>query len=508
MAALWPGRGVGLRPMIFERMRSQMKWIIVVVAVAFAVTLLYVGVPFLQGGGGGAQAAIAEVNGQAIDQISFQAAYLNALRQYEQALGTVRATDIEEIRYNALSSLIDVQLILQAARDEGVKVSRRDVDARFREIRDSFPSQQEFRRQLELANMNEQTLRRAIEEGLMAEKLQEKLAAGVQVTDEDVARAYEQVKVRQIVLNPKTTDQAGWNEAKKRADEAHRQLRSGADFAKVASQTSDDELTRSQGGDIGMVGRGALPEPVEEKAFALSVGAFSEPIKTDDAYVIVQVTERREPKGPDYEKEKATLAEEVRKEKADAAFEKWFSDLRQQASITILDPQLAARDALVRGEFDRALDLYKEAAARSPEDPYVQYGMGITLNALKHQDEALSSFQKAAELAPGDAVIHLALGNAYQQKGDKQKAAEALRKASELSPMDMQMHLTLYLMFSDLGLKEDAEREQQELEKIQKVAEEQRKQQEELLKQLQEQQSQSQQSSSEEKQGEQPAQEP
>ncbi|WP_324717571.1 peptidylprolyl isomerase [Carboxydochorda subterranea] len=474
--------------MLFERMRSQMKWIIVVVAVAFAVTLLYVGVPFFFRGEQSAQAAIANVNGQSIDLASFQRTYLDQLRAYEQSRGTVRPTDIEEIKYQALSQLINMRLLVQAARDEGIKVNRKDVDARFNQVRDGFPSEAEFRRQLQLRNMTEQDLRKAIEDGLMAEKLQEKLASGIQVSDQEVARAYEQVHVRQILVRPARADDAGWAEAKRRAEQVQRDLKAGADFAALAKKYSDDEATKAKGGDLGMLGRGALPAPVEAVAFQLAKGAVSQPVKSDLGYHIVQVLDRKEARGPEFEKEKPQLVDQLRQEKANEAFAKWFADLRRQASVSILDPQLAAREALARGDAEQALALYRQAAEKTPDDAYVQYGIGATLMGLKKLDEAVAAFQKATELAPSDPVLQLALGNAYQQKGDKAKAAAAFRKASELSPMDLQMHLTLYMMFSSLGLKDDAAREEQELEKIQKVMEEQQKAQEEFMKRLQEQQ--------------------
>lgn len=477
--------------MFMERLRHQMKWIIIAVAVAFAVTLAYVGVPVIRRDRT-AEAAIAHVNGDAIAVAAFQRAYLDQLRTYEQVQGSVRPTDIEEIKYRALNQLIGMRLLMQAARDEGIKVSRREVDERLEQIRGAFPSRSEYERQLQLRNMTEGDLRKAIEESLMAEKLQEKLAERLQVTDDEIARAYEQVKVRQIVVRPQQTTEAGRKAAESRARQLVQRLRNGADFADIARKESDDEATKAQGGDLGFVGHDALPEAVEKVAFKLEAGAISDPIQTDEGYYIIQVLEKKEPKGQAFEEAKPALVEQIRREKADENFARWFTDLRSSASVSILDPQLAARDALVRGDAEKALELYRQAAQQKPEDAYVQYGIAVTLLRLQRLDEALQALNKATELAPSDPVLHLALGNVYQQKGDKEKAAAALRKASTLSPMDMQMHLTLYMLFSSMGLKEDAQREEQEIAKIQQVLEEQRRAQEEFLKRLQQQQQQQQ----------------
>ncbi len=479
---------VGLRAdMFMERLRRQMKWIIIAVAVAFAVTLAYVGIPAVQGDRG-AEAAIAHVNGDAIAMATFQQAYLDQLRSYEQAQGSVRPTDIEEIKYRTLNQLIAMRLLLQAARDEGIRVGRGEVNDRLSRIRDAFPSRSEYERQLRLRNMTEADLRKAIEEGLMAEKLQAKLAEQLQVTDEEVARAYEQVKLRQILVRPASTAEADTRAALARARELVRRIRGGADFAEVAKEQSDDELTRESGGDLGFVGHDVLPEPVEAVAWDLEPGAVSDPIETDEGYYVIQVVERKAAAGEEFEKAKPDLLEQIRQEKADEHFARWFADLRNSAEVSILDPQLAARDALARGDAERALELYDQAALVYPDDAYVQYGKAVALLQLQRVDDALAALSRATELAPSDPVLHLALGNVYQQKGDKEKAAEALRKASSLAPMDMQMHLTLYMLFSSMGLDEDARREEQELEKIQQVLEEQRRAQEEFLRRLQEQQ--------------------
>lgn len=491
-----------------ERLRRQMKWIIIGVAVAFAVTLAYVGVPIIRGERA-AEAAIARVNGDAIAVAAFQRAYLDQLRTFEQVQGAVRPTDIEEIKYRALNQLIGMRLLMQAARDEGIRVSRREVDQRLEQIRGSFPTRSEYERQLQLRNMTEADLRKAVEESLMAEKLQEKLAQRLQVTDEEVARAYEQVKLRQILIRPQQATEAGRKAAESRARQLVQRLRNGADFAELARQESDDEATRAQGGELGFVGHGALPEAVEEVAFKLKPGAVSDPIQTDEGYYIIQVLEKKEPKGQAFEEAKPGLVEQIRREKADENFARWFADLRSSASISILDPQLAARDALARGDAEKALELYRQAAQQRPDDAYVQYGIAVALLRLQRLDEALQALNKATELAPSDPVLHLALGSVYQQKGDKEKAAAALRKASSLAPMDMQMHLTLYMLFSSMGLKEDAQREEQEIAKIQQVLEEQRRAQEEFLKRLQQQQqqqSQQQQQQQQQQQSQQPSQ--
>lgn len=85
-------------------------------------------------------------------------------------------------------------------------------------------------------------------------------------------------------------------EALKLADEVKARLDKGEDFAKVASEVSDDTSTKMRGGDLGLVSKADKRleargmAPVLEKAFELKVGESSGPIKTDKGYHIVTVT--------------------------------------------------------------------------------------------------------------------------------------------------------------------------------------------------------------------------
>ena len=70
-------------------------------------------------------------------------------------------------------------------------------------------------------------------------------------------------------------------------------IASGMDFASAAKAYSDDESTRSLGGQLPPVTRGATLSEFEAVAFNLAPGAVSEPFKTKYGHHIVQVVERR-----------------------------------------------------------------------------------------------------------------------------------------------------------------------------------------------------------------------
>jgi parvulin-like peptidyl-prolyl isomerase len=73
-------------------------------------------------------------------------------------------------------------------------------------------------------------------------------------------------------------------------------LDGGADFAKLAKETSLDANTKGNGGDIGIYlqrGSGEMPLDFEEKVFALAKGQVSEPIKLFNGFFIVKLADKR-----------------------------------------------------------------------------------------------------------------------------------------------------------------------------------------------------------------------
>jgi peptidyl-prolyl cis-trans isomerase C len=111
------------------------------------------------------------------------------------------------------------------------------------------------------------------------------------------------------------------------ADRLHDQLDSGADFATLARTYSQDPNTREAEGDLGWFPRGILTVPeVEEVAFSLSPGQYSEVVPSLLGYHIVQVVERDPAR--EVSPDNLHLLQE-------RALQEWVEGLRAQADIQI-----------------------------------------------------------------------------------------------------------------------------------------------------------------------------
>ena len=84
------------------------------------------------------------------------------------------------------------------------------------------------------------------------------------------------------------------SDAEQKAKQIYQELLQGADFAEMARKHSDDPGSREHGGKMGYMSRGVLVPEYEEAALKLSEGEFTEPVRTDFGYHIIQLLGIRE----------------------------------------------------------------------------------------------------------------------------------------------------------------------------------------------------------------------
>lgn len=105
-----------------------------------------------------------------------------------------------------------------------------------------------------------------------------------------------EVRIRVIATKANPEDPQDVERAKSKIEEAYEVLKKGAKFAQVAAAKSEAD-SKSDEGDMGWVGRGVLPQHLEDIAFKLEPGHYSEIIQdhAGDQLVfrILYVEERR-----------------------------------------------------------------------------------------------------------------------------------------------------------------------------------------------------------------------
>ena len=128
------------------------------------------------------------------------------------------------------------------------------------------------------------------------------IAAGIVVSPTDLEAWYQQNQSRYVEAEKRRArhilitvdgakDAAADAAALAKAQQVLKEARSGADFSALAKKYSQDPGSARQGGDLGWALRGAYVQPFADKLFAMAVGSFSEPVKTQFGYHIIRLDE-------------------------------------------------------------------------------------------------------------------------------------------------------------------------------------------------------------------------
>ncbi len=138
---------------------------------------------------------------------------------------------------------------------------------------------------------------------------------GTPLSEEAVAEYYEARaldfmapelrKLRQIFLKGSGSDE--------QAQALYKRLQEGEDFTELAREHSQDELSRSRGGQIGWVAEGDLPEDLAALVFSLDPGKVSEPIKTERGIYLLDVQELEEARLRSLEEVRDQVVEQARR---------------------------------------------------------------------------------------------------------------------------------------------------------------------------------------------------
>src|SRR4051794_18669053 len=154
---------------------------------------------------------------------------------------------------------------------------------------------------------------------------QAKLEATVTVSDADLQRMYtqnqeafrtpERVKARHILFKTQGKSAAEEAAIKAKAEGVLKQIKGGADFAKLAKENSEDG-SAAQGGDLGdWITRGQMVPEFDKSIFTLKVGETSDLVKSMFGYHIIQTTAKQPGGIRPFADVKAELLEQAKKQR-------------------------------------------------------------------------------------------------------------------------------------------------------------------------------------------------
>ena len=147
----------------------------------------------------------------------------------------------------------------------------------------------------------------------------------IQVTGRRPARG--EVRVAHIMIRP-DEKKGGAEEAKTKIEALAAELAAGANFSELARQHSDDQSSRTKGGELPQFGTGRMVETFEEAAFALAEdGDVSAPVRTQYGWHLIQRLEYQAP--PSFEDTKRDLEKRLQRDSRSEQVRKSFIEKRK-----------------------------------------------------------------------------------------------------------------------------------------------------------------------------------
>lgn len=108
-------------------------------------------------------------------------------------------------------------------------------------------------------------------------------------------------------------------------------------------------------------------------------------------------------------------------------------------SVSTQKPGLAAKlcekgfEFSIQGKYKKALDYYKEATEKNPDDAESWYGLGSCYVGLEQPFEAIKALKEAIRTSPDKTRAHYYLGKYYQSLGRFEEAIESYQAALRIN---------------------------------------------------------------------------
>jgi peptidyl-prolyl cis-trans isomerase SurA len=302
---------------------------------------------------------IARVNNSAITRSDLR----HSKETYQDEVSKAAADGVDPPKeQDLLRDLIDQQLLIQKASELGVSADT-DVVKRLDQIRQQMnaDSMEDLEKAAAAQGVSWEEFKQNLKNGILTQKvIQQEVGGKITITHQQVQEFYdqhknemerpEQVRLSEILIStqkappvktengktalPAAPDPQLVAAAQSRADNIYAQLQSGAKFADVAKANSDGP-TSQNGGDLEYFKRGTLSKELEDKVFALKAGEYTTPIRTNQGWVILKVTEHQQAGIPPLKDIEPRIQERLYMQAMQPALRDYLTKLREDAFIHI-----------------------------------------------------------------------------------------------------------------------------------------------------------------------------
>ena len=294
-----------------------------------------------------------------VDQTGITGAQIQreASRLFSKVPKETPAEQIPAFQGRALQQAIENLVVRQLVRAEmdrsGVLITREEIEKGKQDLEKALGPGGSLTMLLADANVPMDELEMNLKLDLFKNKMiKDKLEAALAaVTDEAVKEFYDanpkeftqpagRLVSHILVRVPADASEAVKTDARAKAEGIRKTLLDGADFAKLAGEVSEC-LSRSRGGELGVIPRGREAKSFEDAVFGQEIGAIGEVVESPVGFHVIKVTGEQEEKLFPFDDVKERLSAVLKAQAQQKVTAEYITELKDKATIK-LDGALAA----------------------------------------------------------------------------------------------------------------------------------------------------------------------
>lgn len=293
---------------------------------------------------------VARVNNQIITLSDYEKAAQGLAEEVRQDCQNCTPDQVQgemkERQKNLLRDMIDQQLLIERAKDMNIDVET-ELVKRLDEVRkeNNLATMDDLEKAVEKQGIVWEDYKQQMKNGLLTQKvIQQEVGGRMDIGPDEIKKYYdahkqdfnspEQVDLSEIFLNTdgKTPEEIA--AVKTKADDLHKQLVNGADFAQLATRHSEGS-TAQDGGELGAFQRGQLAPQLEAVVFKLDKNAITDVIQTKTGFEILKVNEHYQAGLQPLDKVSEQITNIIYKQKMDPAMRDYLAELREESYVTV-----------------------------------------------------------------------------------------------------------------------------------------------------------------------------
>ena len=306
---------------------------------------------------------IAKVNGIEISKPEFEQKYSKMTKAFTSRKKDIPENLAKRYKESILKQLIEKELLKQKIAKENVQIDAAELDKEFDEYKKMFRTDENFQRYLKSSEVDVEQIKDNIRHNIGVNKLLEK-SGNLAVTEEESKGYYEENKKRYevqeqihaahiLVKLDAKADKKADAEAIKKANDLYKEVtKKGADFAAVATKSSDGP-TANRGGDLNWFPRGRMVKEFEDVAFKMKANEISKPVKTQFGYHIIKLLEHKDGAQRPIEEVKDSIEKLLKNKKQRKAKQDLLKGLKTESKIETFMPEAESAVAGIGADDDK-----------------------------------------------------------------------------------------------------------------------------------------------------------